>query len=346
MTSFMAGVVLGCSPSPTVSLEEVEAALAPAAAVVPVEGRLVAEHDLGPILADGRELEHAFTIDNPSDRPLAVTSVRALRPCCSAVETLPEPIATGGQAELRVVLKPGHQTEARRATFRAETDDPSDPVRLFSVAWSALAPIECSVAGGGASDLNLRPGSPGRAMLRVTCRRVGSAGRSIPAVVMATDGAIASWSGPPRELGLAGEIQQVERDVSVELAAGPTPGTKVADLRFSWDDGSPPWSHRLVWKVEPFVRVFPAGLVLSARDDAASRRVTLTSDRAFRVTRIEGAEARGTLPAAANTLHTIDVVFGEAETSGPTRRLVTIHTDHPEQATVVLTALIAGRDSP
>ncbi len=320
----LAAVLTGCAP------------VAEPAGPLPVASPSAAadrEFDLGPILAHGQEVPHEFRLVNTGAEPLQRLRGVALTPCCSTVGTLPDEVAPGATYVVPVVLKPGRQTGRRRAEFLIGAGPSARVVDRLALVADLLGEFEVGEVASDSSHLDMS-----ERRLIVIGRRQGTEGRPAPESITGI-GLEAAFEGPAEERTLANGLIESSRAVRVTIPTGGEPGTKLGAVRFSWSDGRSE-EHRVLWRVEPSVRVAPAGLVVRA-GAVTKLSVSLRADRPFRVTGASGPllvgydDPAGDGPSPSHQLR-LDL---DSSLGGPGASDVRITTDHPDQAVVVVSVV-------
>jgi hypothetical protein len=302
------------------------------------------EFDFGTVLAQGQTLRHEFTLTNPTARPIHLLKAIAYTPCCSAIEEPPQSIDAGGEAKIKISLKPGLQSGNKRVLFEVVTDSEDRPIRKFAVSANILPVYEITLLEG--SDNRLRLGQGGKQIFRVLCRRREGEGRTLPGRIEVAAPLQAAFKGAASEKpDIEGWVEST-RDVEVVLPPSSKAGAKRSEMFLQWPDGySQPYP--VSWVVSPCITVNPPGFVLHAFDAREPKLVTLTSDdRTFRVTKIVGArlldEAASKSAAAKN--HRLQLRFDPATTDRQGASNVEFLTDHPHQPVVTLSVLTLQGD--
>lgn len=334
----------------------------------------VVTHDLGPVLASGQELWHAFRIENSSARPWRITGAQALTPCCSAVGSLPETLPCGRAIEVPVVFRPGHQSGRKRVEFLVRTDDPEAPVHRFALIASLISEIEVSPQGANPTSLPLNTSVSHR--FAIICRRISperregsirsspivtegrdggdntspeeaptTEGRTAPISLTASPSLSASFLGPPVERRLDDGTIESTRDFEVTLPPSTEIGAHRGTVVLAWPDGRE-WPQDIFWQVAPRLRASPSGLVLKPRDSEEPERVAITvhaDDRPFRVTEVTGpilAEPPDGLPTEPGRAHTLLLTLDPVALSADGTSDIHIATDHPDQREVIVSVLV------
>ncbi len=276
----------GCtsaSPEPTLGTNHTDAGGAPSPA-----GELAfqQEHDFGVILADAQTLRHGFTLHNPTDEPFRVLHGRALTPCCSGIETLPQRIPARGKASVPVYFRASHRSGPQSVRFVLDTDQGNHTTRVLTLrarfvpAWQ-VEPL-------GPSRTILSPGQGGKQIFRVSARHKGEQGRSLPAKLSASSPLAVSFNGRPTSSIGARGLTEVSREVEVTIPAGSTVGTRRGTIVFGWADGRTE-ELPISWEVQPILKVSPPALVLRAGSMPAEKKIAVWSDvQPFRVVNVKG----------------------------------------------------------
>lgn len=366
----MAWVILaqGCAPSRS-EVDADVAAILDRARAASSPGRAVLTEDLGPTLARGQEIRHAFRIENPTDRPWKVVGAEALTPCCSAIGALPESIPPGGSAEVPVLFKPGHQNGRKRVEFVVRTDDPDRPLHRFALVASLISELEVVPYDDNPATLPLN--APGRHRYTILTRRVPTAlthliprqargggnahpstdspprtdeGRRAPTDLTVTPPLTGRFLGPPTERLLDDGTLESAREFEVELPPSAEVGARRGEVILTWADGRDR-THLIAWQVTPRLRASPSGLVLRPKGSGEVERVTITirsDDHPFRITDISGPVLRSpspALPSEPRRVHTLELVLGSAAIGVDGIKDISLSTDHPDQPQVVVSVL-------
>ncbi len=301
------------------------------------------EFDFGTVLASGQTLEHRFRITNPGSRPVRLLKAEAQTPCCSSIGPLPESIPAGGSAEFPVQLKAGFLTGLQRVNFFVLTDSEARPIIPLVLSATLHSAIEVEFSDGTATSLPA--GRPGILKLTVTCRRKGKEGYGTPSKISTTSPAKGQFVGDPIAKQLVDGINQVERQVEIDLPGSSEPGVKTVGLFLAWADQDRTDKRTFTWSVTPALRVTPPAFVLKATADKPVREAIVRSTGTpFRILRVEG-RAIGpglVVPTTSATEHVLSLpldpsVVGVSD--------VRIHTDHPGQPTVKMSVLIEDGSS-
>jgi hypothetical protein len=296
-------------------------------------------HDFGPVLATGQTLSHTFRLRNASARPLAIRGARAQAPCCSAIGPVPDSVPVGGEVAVPVRFEPGFQAGPRQVSFLVETDDPTEPLRDFTLRASLTPAFEVEPLDVAPSILAL--GEASRRRFRVTCRRTAQEGRAAPVALNLAPPLTAVFATPSDETTLPGGLVQAVREIEVAIPASNTIGPARGEVVLAWADGS---THALplAWQVRPSVVAVPSGLALATGPEPAARVVRVISrDESVRVLAVSGpglAEAVD-LPTTASRQHEIHLHI-RRDQPAPTATDIQLTTDHPLQPTVTLSVLI------
>ncbi len=305
-----------------------------------VEARRCQEHDLGVILADGQVLRREFTLKNPTGVPIHLVRATALTPCCSAIGPLPPEIPPRAEVNVPVILKPGYQSGLKGVRFAVETDDKDQPLRTLALRVRLLSAWEVEPLAGSLKSLPL--GHGGKRGFRLTARRKGMHGRSLPDGVSAASALSIAYDGEAsRKTGEDGLIE-ASRDVVVTVAPSKQPGIEHSEIVFCWG-GVQKEAYSLTWEVRPGLTASPSGLVVRSSGEPIEQRVVITSDGPpFRVERVIGPPllARVDLPGGAATMQ--NLVLRLDTSRAPSERAVdlTVETDHPFQTAVSVSVLV------
>jgi hypothetical protein len=302
------------------------------------------QHDLGEILAQGQSLHDEFAIKNPTDRPIRLTKATALRPCCSSVGPLPAEIPARGTAELSVSIRPGYQSGLMRVEFEVATDSDILPVIRLSTDLHLRSSFEVKRLEG--SDESLPIGANGKQRFRVTARRVGAEGFSLPDAITGSDGLLVTPRTPPETKATQNRLVESICEFDIMLPPRQKKGVQRAEVVFHWLDGRTK-SHLVGWQTRESLRLSPPGLVMKRSKRPLNAHVVVFSDRrAFKIKKVTSPLLIGKvdLPSAAATRHAIDLMLDQSGANAARVSDVSITTDDPNQSKVALTILILPED--
>jgi hypothetical protein len=331
----------GCAPTsekdPIELRELLESIQAEADAAL--AGELV--HDLGPVLS-GDQVVHEFRLRNPTKRPLRVLAVEARTPCCSRVEKLPESVASGGEAGIEVVFRPGSQVGRRSVEFVITTDNAARQKLTYVLVAQVVPEVEVKVLDGTDCDVIL--GQSGRQMLRVTCIRTSERGRGLPESVFAAEPLSARLVGETAEEEFRPGWIRASRNIALQIPPSNALGRTQAMLELSWPNGLK-HAEPVVWRVREAVEAVPPSLVVADDSSIVTQTIRLSAlDRPFRVTGILGESLAEPYKAKAPTLaraHTLSISI-RTGTHSPDEAPIIIQTDHPLQPTIKIRILRRG----
>jgi hypothetical protein len=294
--------------------------------------------DLGRVLAHGQTIRHTFVLSNPGPRPVRVLSGLAETPCCSSIAALPESIPQGGRAEVRVELRPGHQSGRKMARFVVMTDDPTGPAKPFALVADLVAELEV--------DADPRPilkvGEGGRTAVRVVARRLGESGRDAIVGVSASAPLLARLRHEPTTTSEDGGLVESSTEVEVVIPPVRDAGDHAGSLVLRFPDGSE-LSHAVSWRVVPRVAVIPASLLVHAGPGPVRRTVrVVTGEAPFRLLGIDGPHLAGSprLPTLPASQHALDVELDVAGCPPGTAFDLHLALDHPHHASVPVSVLV------
>ena len=295
--------------------------------------------DFGPTVARDQTLTHDFTILNPTDKPIALTSATSWVPCCSKVLPVAGPIPAQGTGKVTVEFKPGFQTGKRRLTFEVHTSEPESPGLGFAILADLTSAFDVKIANS--SDRTLPLNRPGHQSFEVVCRKVGEDGRDPVQSVEAAAPLTAEFDGPAIVTNSAG-VRQSSRKVMIRLPASSKEGLQRGEFTLVWPDGSR--RNQLIdWKVEPLVTVTPAGLTLRSSAGLISKDVVIqATDRPFRILGVDSVIVAEPprLPVDSARLHPLKLSLDLSRLGSSQTGEIIIKTDHPDHPTLKISVLI------
>jgi hypothetical protein len=299
------------------------------------------EFDFGTVLTSGRTLRHAFSLSNPSDRPLRLLKAASSIPCCSAVGPLARTIPPGGEVQVPIIVKTENKVGHLRVDFAVETDAPIIPIRRFAVSVRLVRDWEIEAEGDLVEPLSL--GQPGKLSYRIVCRRKGTEGRGLPDKVTASGPIRAVLGTSAEESNKPGGINEASRTVDVELAASSGAGRRQGELIFQWADGRTQ-SHLVSWEVRPRIGVMPPGLVIQPSREPVPVVLTVASDdRPIRIVKVDGPLAKPFAPSSEmKRIHPLRLLVDPSQAAQDSIADIKITTDHPVQPFVSAALLVSG----
>ena len=140
----------GCSPSPP---SQGPATVDPL--VVNVGGGKEAIRDLGPVAPGSRHVV-VFVVDNPTDQPLVLRSVRGDCECISA-DNPPDRIAPQGSVRISAVYVPPKNEPEYESRLIIATDNPNR--KVISLRVKSSLPAVNGAGSSGSRPAGTRPGN-------------------------------------------------------------------------------------------------------------------------------------------------------------------------------------------
>ena len=335
LTFLASGCMRAPSPEPDLS-----AILGDRARGAEPTGSSVQEHDFGVILAQGQTLQHEFAFKNPTARPIRLIRGRAFTPCCSSIGPLPESIPPKGEAKIPVTIKPGYQSGLKGVGFAVETDAREHPAHNFFLRARLVSTWEMEQLEGSSTSLPL--GHSGTQTFRMTARRKGNQGLSLPEKLSSTPPLVVAWGGEASTKSGAGGLIEATREITVTIPAEKQAGARRGEIAFGWPDGQTEM-RTIRWEVRPRLRVSPSGLVLRSSVQPVQQTITVISDgRPFQVERVMSPLLVGSveLPRLEETRQTLILKLDVSRAPAEGAVDIEIRTDHPDQPTVSLTILV------
>ena len=233
------------------------------------------KHSFGTILAHDNELSHNFSIRNVSKRAIHVQKAVAMTPCCSSINVTPLTIQPGEHAEVGVVIKPGHQSGAKKLDFFVETDDESRPLTNMEVSVNLIAGWEFNLINR--SPAKCEPGMPIRCTYEIICRA------SVPDTALLPDSASVSkewvviFGHPSNEIHSNDEFTEVKREVSFFIPPSEVIGFQKQSILFRWPDNTTR-EEAVGWIVQPPLTANPSSLTVPASSSPQTVKVQITSE--------------------------------------------------------------------
>ncbi len=302
------------------------------------------EFDFGPILARGQTLHHEFTFTNSTKRPIRLTGATASTPCCSQIGPLSrEAIPPGGRCPIPVVLKvaPSIQTEKKRVGFLVQTDSSECPNMTYAL--GVVAYPEWEIRASTDSSRTLPIGRAGRQVMRITARRLGGEGDTLPAGVEADSPLVVRFLGEAREQAESEGVTSYVRDVEIVLPSSSNAGSHRGSMRFRWPEGRTR-EEPVLWEVVPHVRANPSRLVLRRSEREVTQMIAIRAfdDRPFRVSDVGPSHlvASCEFDREASRAHTLKLRIDPETHIREQDPKVTIKTDVEDQPIVSLSIVI------
>jgi len=303
----------------------------------PLLDRESSSFHFGPVIHKaGRKLVHPYRIANSAKHPIKVVDIVNRKPCCGEVQIGKTTLAPGEGTEVVVKLSINQEFGEVVHEVAFTTDPPRpEPVVLRTMARAQPAiRIEPATPADGSSFLG--SGEPRSVGFRVSAYGTPSEppvdlDRLKPRSTIGAD-----WAAPKGDDLPDGEFRVESRRMVAMLDLSGPPGERRAEILIV-DGEDVLLRHPVIWEVVAAITSSPRMIVLKPEDRDCRVRIQSRGSRPFRITRIEcattGVRACSEDTGAAST-HTIRIE-GEPG-SGQGRGVVTVFTDHPDQARVDL----------
>jgi hypothetical protein len=270
-------------------------------------------------------------------------------PCCSEIGPFSkEAIPPGSRCAIPVLLKvaPILQAEKKRVGFLLQTDSKECPNWTYTLSAMVFPAWEVRVSADSTRTLPI--GRSGRQVMRITGRRVGTEGNTLPTRVEAESPLVARFLGDSREETESAGVTSRTRDVEIILPTSSKPGAHRNSIRFRWPEGLTQ-EHLVLWEVVPAVRASPSRLVvkLSERDVTHTVVLRISDDRPFHVSHIGPPRlvVSSEFDDEASLAHTLKVRIDPRLASQESNPQITIKTDVADQPTVSVSIVVLSPES-
>jgi len=210
------------------------------------------------------------------------------RPCCSAVEPVPNSIPDDGSVRAPVVSRTGDQKGAQRPVCSVASENTGGPTRRLVLNADLLPLWEVQLVGRLVTET--RSGVSAEQSFRPIGRRLGEVGLPLPTAIVTSGPLAARFVGPGDEITDIEGRSAASWIVRVTYSAATRPGQASGRLIFTRpDSGVPPRDLDVRWKVEPPISVPPGALSVQGDGESSRHSVLLRShDRPFRVLEASG----------------------------------------------------------
>jgi len=297
-------------------------------------------HHFGAIVSrPGKTLIHRFRLANATDHPVRLAQVINRKSCCGEIQVGATTIPPGGSTDVAVTLMVGNKFGDVVHETEVVTDPPSPGEIVLRLVAQAVPALRVEATSADAPSYLVGAG-PQTVEFLVTANGTETEPPiDLDRLTLSPPGE-ARWLGPKRDASSEESANAVSRRFAATLnPAGPVgERSTVYGLR---DGPTTVHEHLVRWEVVPALTVSPRVAILSSGSREARLVIRARDGRPFRVTRIESKRngLSGTCANPESSAAQTIVIKADPGLAAGSHGL-TIFTEHPNQATVVVAVLI------